>query len=87
MPKGEPPINSKIGQQCEVQFRRDALGTAANLPVSPQTGEINGASVHIYGKLKRVIGEWIVLGDDKAEYVIPTHAILFLKFDGQAAAK
>jgi hypothetical protein len=79
--KIEPPITAKIGQRCIVQFRRDALGTAAPTPVPPTTGSLNGAEVTIAGELKKVNPGWIVVAAERVEYVIPTDAILMVTFD------
>ena len=49
------------GVQCTVQFRRDALGAAASLPISPMTGGINGADTALSGKLIGTTDEWIIL--------------------------
>jgi len=39
------------GKIYTVQFRRDALGAASNLPIGPNTDVINGAVVSIRGEL------------------------------------
>jgi hypothetical protein len=74
-----------VGKWCEVQFRRDALGAAADLPIPPATTNINGASVTISGKLKALDDNWLELGevdnqDEKTLFLIPTHGILMLRF-------
>lgn len=51
------PLNENV----VVQFDRSALGAAANLPISPTTGAINGAQTAIGGKLLEVSPEWILL--------------------------
>jgi len=76
----DPSLASKIGQKCEVQFRRDALGMAGALPASPQTGELNGAPVSMVGTLKRVNSDWIVLAGETSESIIAVPTILLLKF-------
>ena len=48
------PLVSNIGKPCTVQFKRNALGGAADLPVPPTTGSINGAEVSINGKIRAV---------------------------------
>jgi hypothetical protein len=71
-------LNDKIGTNCTVEFRRgDALGSAAPLPVSPQTRSINGADVAISGKLTAVDSNWIVL-DEKTW--VPRSSILLIQF-------
>ena len=76
----DSPASAMVGRQVEVQFRRDALGTASPNPVPPATGEINGAAVHMFGTLRKAQADWILLASDGDEYVVPTHAILYLKF-------
>jgi hypothetical protein len=49
------------GKICTVQFRRDALGAAASLPVPPMSEGTNGATTSITGKLKSATGDWIVV--------------------------
>jgi hypothetical protein len=68
------------GAQCVVQFRRDALGAAANLPVPPRTGSINGAETAIYGKLKHTRGEWIVLDRGSKDVWVPKSVVLLIEF-------
>jgi hypothetical protein len=74
------PIYGKSGTQCEVQFRRDALGAAAALPISPQTGSINGAVVALNGKLEKTGVDWIVVSNADGDHLIPMHAILLVSF-------
>jgi hypothetical protein len=83
----ESLANGRIGQRCVVQFRRDALGSAAPVPIGPDTDNINGAEVTISGTLKRVQAEAILITTDKAEYLIPMAAILCLKFELPTPAK
>ena len=68
------------GKQCTIQFRRDALGTAASLPVSPLTGGINGADTSISGKLKSTHGEWLVLDHGGQEIWVPKATVLLIQF-------
>src|SRR6185436_14020736 len=63
--KRDPPL----GRDCIVQFRRDFLGTARDIPVSPTLGSINGAETCVRGKLVVVTDEWIVLS-----YTVPVAA-------------
>ena len=75
------PLTAKIGKDCVVQFRRgDGLGTAADIPVSPTTGNQNGADVQVQGKLESVSGGWVVLGQDNKECWIPRESILLIQF-------
>jgi hypothetical protein len=77
-----PPFMDKIGKSCTVQFKRgDGLGSGANLPVPPTTGNINGASVNVSGKLRAVSGGWIAVETGQTEYCIPRESILLVQFD------
>ena len=66
-----------IGKDCIVQFRRDALGAAAALPVAPTTGSINGAQTAIGGKLLMVNSEWVLLNNGN-DLWIPTASVLLI---------
>jgi hypothetical protein len=83
----DPLASSKIRQHCVVQLRRDALGSAAPVPVSPETENMNGAEVAIGGTLKRVQADWILIGTEKVEYAIPMRSILCMKFELPAPAR
>jgi hypothetical protein len=54
-------LSQMVGETVRVQFRRDALGAAAPLPFSPTTGEINGASTSLVGKLTKAEASAIVV--------------------------
>lgn len=69
----------ETGKACTVQFRRDALGAAANLPVSPTTHSINGAATCVMGTLKRATGEWVVIEKNAKEIWIPRSVILLIE--------
>lgn len=69
----------ETGKDCTVQFRRDALGAAANLPVSPTTHSINGAETCVMGTLKRATAEWVVLERNGKEIWIPKSVILLIE--------
>ena len=74
-------LKPRIGKGCTVQFRRDALGAAADIPVSPTTGEINGASVTVAGTLSQVSDRWVVIRDHKGgEFVVARESVLMLEF-------
>ena len=68
-----------VDKNVRVQFRRDALGAAAPLPVSPTTNEINGASTTVVGQLMKVDGTGIVIGPDDRPKWIPRAVILFVE--------
>jgi len=78
-------ITPKTGAICTVQFRRDALGAGASLPIPPTTDNINGAQVSIGGRFSRMDDSWIVLTafqNDKEEIWIPHSVILLIKVGG-----
>jgi hypothetical protein len=81
----DPSLGDHIGQSCTVQFRRDALGAGADIPVPPTTDAINGASVNITGTLRKAGSDWVVVEFGNEQYFIATHAILLLKFNNQPA--
>lgn len=68
-----------IGQQCEIQFRRDALGQSADLPTSPTVGGINGATVNISGTLVSSTAEWVVIKKDNDSIWIPRAVVLLIR--------
>lgn len=68
-----------IGAQCTVQFRRDALGSGAELPVPPRTNSINGASTSLSGRLKQFTTDWIVLDVDGQEVWIAKNVVLLIE--------
>ena len=76
---GDAVFEGKIGMVCTIQLRRDALGGAANLPVPPLTGEINGAQVSLTGKLERVTDRWIVLSVSGKSTAVSREAILLVQ--------
>jgi hypothetical protein len=65
---------------CTIQFRRDALGAAASLPIPPTTGNINGASTCVSGTFKSSSGEWVVIGQGGSETWVPKSVILLIQF-------
>jgi hypothetical protein len=69
-----------VGKSCTIQFRRDALGAAASVPVSPMTDNINGADTCISGTLKRTEGNWLVLDRGGAEVWVSKTAVLLIKY-------
>lgn len=80
----KPVLSEWIGQNIQIQFRRDALGAASNLPISPDTGEINGASTSIIGRLVSVSDSEIVMMRSRGKrearpHWIPREAILFIE--------
>jgi hypothetical protein len=74
-------LKSKRGKPCIVQFKRNALGGAASLPVPPTTNSINGADVSISGTLQKVDKDAVIISNGKTTYWIPKDSILLLQFD------
>lgn len=66
------------GTVVSLQFRRDALGAAANLPVPPTSDSHNGAPVSIQGKLVTITDDWIGLDRDSRRHWIPRETVLML---------
>jgi hypothetical protein len=80
---GSEPKQPPIGEIVKVQFRRDALGSAHDLPVSPTTDSQNGARVSLSGTLMLVNEDWIVLEYQKRAHWIPRHAVLLIRVDNE----
>jgi hypothetical protein len=72
-------ISAWIGETVRVQFRRDALGAAATLPISPNTSTINGAETTLIGKLIEVHSSSIVIEEADRQKWIPREVILFVQ--------
>ena len=66
-----------------MQFRRDMLGTSANLPVGPMTDSIDGAAVSVGGKLPGADPDWIALENEVAggSMWVPRRNVLMLRND------
>jgi hypothetical protein len=78
-PPPDPMLGGRVGDNCTVYFRRDALGMAAPSPSSPLTGNHNGADTQVSGKLARVNAEWVVVATGGRELTIPKSAILVIE--------
>jgi hypothetical protein len=86
-----PHVDPKIGTMCTVQFRRDALGAGANIPVSPTVNISDGASVSIGGQFQGINHEAILLEYDginaenqrvrPCQLWIPKSSILLIEYD------
>ena len=74
------PMQSQVGQNCIVYFRRDALGMAADIPSSIVAGDINGADVTQPGELMAVGNDWIVINLHGRAFHIPQATILMVEF-------
>lgn len=70
-------LSIQKGKQCTIQFRRDALGAARDLPVSPTTGSINGAEVSVSGKFVAMDQEWVVINQGSGREIwVPRNMVL-----------
>lgn len=69
------------GRPCTVQFRRDALGAAASLPISPRTTVISGAYTAISCTFKSTRDDWVVVDYGHKEVWIPKKAVLLIEFE------
>ncbi len=70
------PAKKLVGKAVTVQFRRDALGGAASIPVSPFTNSINGAETSFTGKVEQVEGSWLVVAFGGKRIWVPREVIL-----------
>jgi len=77
--KPQAHLKSLIGKSVNVQFRRDALGAAAALPVPPTSDGINGAATSISGTLVAVENDSVVVEVDKKSNWIPKNVILSIE--------
>jgi hypothetical protein len=72
------------GKEVRIQLRRgDALGAAANLPLSPRTFSVNGAETGLSGKIVKVTEEWVVLDTmdvPPSRIWIPKASILLIEY-------
>ncbi len=71
-----------IGEDITVHFRRDALGAAADLPVSPTVDTHNGVRMSMSGELQSVgpMGIAIQVATTPViQYWIPREAILCIR--------
>jgi hypothetical protein len=78
-PPPDPMLGGRVGDNCTVYLRRDALGMAAPSPSPALTGNHNGADTAVSGKLIRVNAEWVVIADGRRELTIPKSAILVIE--------
>ena len=69
-------LESWEGKNVTVQFRRDALGAAASLPIGPETNSINGAQTSVSGVLVQVDTESVTLESNARQRWIPKSVVL-----------
>jgi len=76
-------IDLKPGGYYTVFIRRDMLGAATNLPISPTATSINGASVSVQGRLLDINHEALLLENTdrggRSLYWIPKNSILMIQ--------
>lgn len=73
------PLAFGVGKFCTVQFKRNALGGGADLPVSPLTNVINGAEVSCGGMILSVTQDGLLLEMDGSRHLwIPMDSILLV---------
>jgi hypothetical protein len=72
--------SGQAGKPCVIQFRRDALGAAASLPISPLVQGINGASTSVSGTYQGESGDWISVRVDTGTVWIARSSILLIEF-------
>ncbi|MEQ1824206.1 MAG: hypothetical protein ABL949_16995 [Fimbriimonadaceae bacterium] len=77
--KPQEHLKSLIGEPVKVQFRRDALGASAALPIPPTTDIMNGAATSISGTLVAVEIDSVVIEVDKKSNWIPREVILSIE--------
>lgn len=74
----DPGLDPPVGATVEVQLRRDALGGAGSLPVSPTVLSINGVQVGLSGSLSKVTPRWLVVRFAGKDYWVSRDSILLV---------
>lgn len=72
----QPPT----GRPCRVQFRRDALGLAAPMPLGLTTVSPASRVAQMDGTIDQVSDDWLVLRADGRLWWIPRDVILAVEF-------
>lgn len=75
-----PLLKEKIGKECTIQFRRDALGAATEIPVPVNSDQHNGAQLSLSGRLKTYNQDGAMLEHDNMQSWIPAESILLIRF-------
>ena len=81
------PMQSQIGKNCIVYFRKDALGMGSDVPASVTTGNMNGAEVTQIGELLEAERDWIVIGYDGRLFHIPRESIQMVEFGKHSSTR
>ena len=76
---GPSPLSALVGRNVRVQFRRDALGSAAPAPVPPTGQGPGGRSVSVTGVVRSATGGWLVLEHDKGSYYVSLASVLMIE--------
>ena len=70
---------SLVGRSVRVQFRRDALGMAGNVPIEPDAEQAGPRPITVGGTVRRVTNDWLVIDpDNRHEYYIPRGVVLMV---------
>ena len=75
-PSGENP---PTGQRVIVQFRRDSLGLASQVVLSPTSGGLGGGKSSLTGMLVSVHDDWLVLRIQNGEQWIARDTVLLVE--------
>jgi|GEM_PF-700671 len=73
------PAKQLVGKSVTIQFRRDALGSAATIPVPPFTNNMNGAETSFTGKVYRVDGNWLIVDFREKRVWVPREVVLAIE--------
>ena len=85
---GPSPLAALVGRHVRVQFRRDALGSAAPAPIPPTGQGPGGRAVSVTGIVRSASGGWIVLERDKGTYYVSLASVLMIEqMDGPATSQ
>lgn len=71
-------LRLSVDDVVTVQFRRDHLGAAASLPISPETNSMNGAGTNLTGVLVALTPEWVVLDVKERRHWIARDSVLMV---------
>ena len=80
-PTNSQEISKWIGKTVRVQFRRDALGAATTLPISPTTVVEAPLIDPVVGTLTIVESDAIVVDVDNRPKWVPREVILFVELN------
>lgn len=73
-------LTPKRDSPCTVHFVRDALGVADKSPVPITSGNHNGATITLSGRIQSMNDQWLVLSKtDKEQYWVARDHILYLQ--------